>query len=350
MLKKFYLLTSILITFTLALHAQDAAKNEVKEGWTRGAGMGADLAQLFQLNPRQGAGQNRIGIGGAANYFANYKKGRIAWDNNFTLAIGVQRLGSGFLPGIVDSANVKVPFEKNIDELRINSKIGYKLKEDSKFFIASDFVFLSQLLPTYTSDANANVPKGNYLTDVYKTKQALSKFLSPGTINFSVGIDYKPTSHFSVYFSPIGLKTILVLDDEIAKRQAYSNDTTGLGKSLFGNDWTSATDYSNYFLGVGATLKLGYQNKFLGDRITYSSSLQLFSNYLDNPQNIDVDWVNNLGFNIYKGFSLGVTLNAFYDHDVFVQISDREAQGGYNGSGRRVSLTEQILLKYNIVF
>jgi len=44
--------------------------------WKTGASLGLDFSQLFQLNPRQGAGQNRIGAGTAITAFAKIKKKR----------------------------------------------------------------------------------------------------------------------------------------------------------------------------------------------------------------------------------------------------------------------------------
>ena len=83
----------------------------------------------------------------------------------------------------------------------------------------------------------------------------------------------------------------------------------------------------------------------------------MYSNYLNNPQNIDIDWVNELAFNIYKGLQLSVLVNVFYDDDVSVQISDSDAVGGIKRdadgnpvTGKRVSITEQMLLKYIYVF
>lgn len=354
MFKKFTLLFVLLFSVSFVSFGQDKAP-EVKQGWNRGAGLGLDLAQIFQLNPRQGSGQNRIGLGGAANYFANYRMGRLAWDNNLALQLGTQKIGSGILPGL--SSDINVPFEKNLDELRLNSKVGYQLKENSKFFISSDFAFLSQLLPTYGNFADPRAPKGAYLSDVFSSNKVISKFLNPGIINFSVGVDYKVNNNFSAYFSPIGLKAILVTDDEIASRQSFSptsaTDTTlvGTGKSVYGNDFTSSTDFKNSFIGVGASLRLLYNNKFLNDRIAFTSNMLLFSNYLKEPQNIDVDWANTIAFNIYKGLNLALTVNAYYDHDVLVQVSNNNGfVGGVNGLGRRLSVTEQLLIKYNIVF
>ncbi len=101
---------------------------------------------------------------------------------------------------------------------------------------------------------------------------------------------------------------------------------------------------------MGSLVRVNYANKFLKDRLAYGSGLVLFSNYLDGPQNIDVDWTNQLDFSIIKGLQATMLLNVFYDHDVLVQITDNTAPNGVNGLGRRVSLTQQFLLKYSLVF
>lgn len=44
------------------------------KSWTCNAGIGLDLGQLLNINPYVGSGSNRLGIGGALNYKANYKK------------------------------------------------------------------------------------------------------------------------------------------------------------------------------------------------------------------------------------------------------------------------------------
>ena len=57
--------------------------------WDIGLGIGVDGAQLLQLNPRVGSGQNRVGFGGAINFSAKYKKKRAVWDNTFVSQFGV---------------------------------------------------------------------------------------------------------------------------------------------------------------------------------------------------------------------------------------------------------------------
>jgi len=341
MMRRLYLLLFTTFTITTFLPAQDAAlitpvAVDTVKNWIAGAALGMDFAQLFQLNPRQGAGQNRVGFGGATNFFAKYKKERVAWGNLASWQVGLQRLGSG---PIAQGTTVKIPFQKAIDELRLNSKVGYKTSETSKFFYAADFSFLSQVVPTYT---DRGFP-GNFPKALSDTSTLLSKFFAPATLTLSAGMDYKPNANLSIYYSPIGAKMIVVANDEIAATGVHGNPVT---KNAAG----TIVDFKNVDMQLGSLLRLGYAQKFFNDRMTYLSSLLLFSNYLQNTQNIDVDWTNELGLTIFRGLQLSVTANVFYDDDIKVQITDYEAPNGVRGVGKRVSFTQQLLLKYNVVF
>jgi len=335
MKKSFLLLMAFVVTLSMSfntLQAQDiAAEGEKAETplWETGAGLGLDFAQLLQINPKQGAGQNRLGLGGAINFFAKHKKGRFAWDNLATWQLGLQKLGSGV---ISLGSDTKIPFQKAIDELRVNSKAGYAIKEDSKLFVTGDFSFMSQLTPTYNG---TDTYPGNFLSDISSDGTAVlqSKLFAPAVITLSLGMDYKVSDNFSVYLSPLAAKWIVVSDDGIAALNVHGNP---VGENLFS--------------ALGALARVNYSNKFLEDRLVYTSGLALFSNYKLEPQNIDVDWVNEIGFNIFKGLQAAITLNVFYDHDVRVQVTDYDAPNGVNGVGRRASITQQFLLKYNVTF
>ncbi len=335
--KNYAILLSFLLLISASLCAQEeAAAEEEEKGWDTGAGMGLDFAQLFQLNPRQGAGQNRLGFGGAVNFFANYKKDRLAWDNLTSWQFGLQRLGAGV---VMQGAVKKIPFQKSIDELRLNSKFGYKTSEDSRFFYAANFSYLSQVVPTYTDPGFA----GNFPNELSDTSSLLSKFFSPATMTISAGMDYKPTDKISIYYSPLAGKFIIVSDDAIAATGVHGNP---VDRDAQGN----IIAFDNTFAQMGSLLRLNYADNFMDEKLTFSSALLLYSNYLQNPQNIDVDWTNELAVTIIKNLQLSATLNIFYDDDVRVQITDYNAPNGVSGLGKRVSLTQQLLLKYNVVF
>ena len=130
------------------------------------------------------------------------------------------------------------------------------------------------------------------------------------------------------------LKLIYVADDAIAALNVHGNEVG-----------------SNSFLQLGSNLKGIYNDKFADDKVTLTSTLDLYSNYLLNPQNIDVLWQNDLGFVIFKNFSVNLVTELFYDHDILVQ-TDRNDNGILEEGelGRRISFTEALLIKYNFIF
>ena len=50
--------------------------------------------------------------------------------------------------------------------------------------------------------------------------------------------------------------------------------------------------------------------------MTYTGRLDLFSNYIDHPQNINVFMTNQLSFKINKYFSASYSLDFIYDDNV----------------------------------
>ncbi len=297
---------------------QDASKKE-GEGWVAGGAIGLDFAQLMMANPRVGSGDNRIAFGGLGNLYANYTKGRHSWSNNASLQLAVQKLAD-------------IDWQKSLDVLRLNSQYGYKTNNE-KWSYAALLTFESLTMPTYP---------GNFLEAQEPTAMAQAKFLSPFRLEVSPGIQYKPDAHFTFFLSPASYKLIYVSDQEIAN--------LGIHGTKLVDDNNPALGYEQAFHQLGARLNAAYANKFANDKIVFSSKLDLFSNYLNNPQNIDVLWQNDLGWQIWKSLSLNFLLEAFYDHDINVLVkrpSDTLPDGQL---GKRVSWTQALVLKYNYVF
>ncbi len=326
------------------IYAQDTEpeEEEVPDGWTTGAGLGADIGQLLQFNPRIGSGENRIGIGTNFTAYARLKRGQLNWDNNFALNFAVQKLGAGVLPPLPGVETSKVPYQKSIDELRLASQIGYAFSPTSHWGYGAEATFLSQLTPTYQDSAGRNILKN---TDDNNGGIPIAEFLSPATFTLSPGITFRPNEHFDVLFSPASFKTIFVADEDIRQLELYDYlDVEGDGTRVLNQ--------------LGASLRANYANTFLSDdRLLVKSTLGLFSNYLREPQNVDFDWRNEIGFELFKGFTLTLNTVVLYDHDIPVQITDFDAVGGIvrnaDGEprlGRRATITEQILIKYAVVF
>jgi hypothetical protein len=328
-MKKVLLLACLCIGLTplFAQEAEETAKEAEKEKvWTKTAGLGLDFAQLSLINPRVGAGANRIGFGGLATFTANYKKERFAWNNTGSLQLGAQRIGGR-----------SKPFEKNMDIIRLTSRASFRPGK-GKIFAAVEADALTLLLPTY---------QGNVLKPEDPNEGPISKFFSPVQVIVSPGIEYKFDDHLSFLFSPISLKVIYVGSDNIASLNVHGNE---LGK----NDFTQ----------MGANLRAAYNNKFLKDRLSWVSALDLYSNYLQSPENMDVFWTNDLNFTIIKNLSLNIVTELFYDDDVNVQV-DLDDDGIYGEPAADVNLPpgeqrdelmpsvswmQGVFLKYNLIF
>ena len=333
-MKKRHLLLCLTLAVTLwntPTFGQDAAaaaapQEEIPKNWTYAGGFGLDFAQLALINPKVGSGANRIGFAGLANFTANYKKEKIAWNNTGSLQLGTQRIGGK-----------NSPFEKNIDIIRVTSRASFR-PGTGKLYGAVEADAITLLLPTYA---------GNVLKPEDPAENPIAKFLSPIQVMISPGLEYKFDDHLSFLYSPVSLKLIYVGDDNIATLNVHGNKPD-----------------KNSFLMLGSNLKAAYNNKFLKEKLSWASALDLYSNYLENAKNIDVLWTNDLGFQIIKNLSLNLVTQLFYDDDVNVQTDldgdgiRGEAAADVNlppGEQRSelipsVSFMQGLFLKYNLAF
>jgi hypothetical protein len=329
------LLSLLCLSLCFSVSAQDAAAPEVL-GWTRGGGAGFDLSGLGIRNPRVGAGLNRFGIGGLGTFFANKKASKSFWDNAIALQLGVARIGSS-----------DDPFLKSIDQLRLSSKAGYSITADKKWYASGILIGTTSLLKTYDGN-NLSSGSGASVRDLF------SRFLSPSQLQFHPGIEWKPNAHFSMLISPVGLNMIYVADDVLAAKNIHGNE---LGK--------------NARVQLVPALQAGYTNKYFNDRITYTSALNITTDYLNNPFKISAlnFWQNNVSFAITKNISLDLFGEAAYDHYKFIQKNvDNDAKieigkvlpvtvdgqlpgtDGPDRLGRGTQIIGSFLLKYNKIF
>lgn len=361
-MKTIALLTAVLLMMaSITLQAQDKETEEEKY-WTTGGAAGLDLGQMLFINPKFGAGEDRIGIAGSANLYAKYKKERVSWDNMVGLNFGVQRLGS---------FRKEIPFQKSVDELRIASNFSYGITPTSPFGYSLDMLFLSQITPTYD---------GNFLSPETDSslRDPIAQFFSPATLTISPGIAYKQQTkfgEFSALLSPAALKMIMVGDDDIARLGLHGNPySEGVTSEEFVDNWrvqptgelAGGGFYARNYIQLGATLRAGYKHKFFKytveekgkekekHRVLFSTNINLYSNYLRLPQHIDVEWITNVDVFLFKGLSLSLMTNLFWDYDVLVQVdADNNIETGVNGyedKGRRVSFLQSLSIKYNFLF
>ncbi len=326
--------------------ANDLRKEKVHKdssGWQIGMAFGMDFFQLLQINPKIGAGEDRIQFGGVSTVFAFYQNKRLKWENIGTLLFAVQRLGSGST--VIASNIVPKPYQKTVDEFRLVSSFSYDKSSGSDWSYSADFIFSSQIVPTY---------RGNFLRDVSGDNEGpISRFLSPAQITFAPGSRYQPNENWQVSLSPASLKAIVVADDGIASIPGNEEEKVG----LHGTVWRSENDFDNIFLQFGASFRTLYKNNYANEKLKHRSELILFSNYLMEPDNVDLDWRNELSYQIFSGLTLNLVVNLFYDHDIFIQKTDWDEPDGVernpDGSprlSRGLNVVQSFTVQYNYIF
>jgi hypothetical protein len=139
-----------------------------------------------------------------------------------------------------------------------------------------------------------------------KNDMKISHLFSPAYTQFGPGMLWKKSNNLSVNFSPATAKLILVHEH-----------FTDLGPS-FG---VLQGDSSRFEF--GASISANYKFSVMAN-VTIENRLNLYSNYLDNPQNVDIDYQMNLVMKINKYLSANVALRTIYDDNSIqgVQVSE----------------------------
>ncbi len=268
-----------------ALKKQNA---DTTQGWKSGGVFGANFTQVSLTNWAAG-GQSSVSLNGLLDLFANYKKGSSAWDNNLTLGYGETKLGGS-------------DWFKSDDRILFNSKYGKKATKD--WYYAALVNFKSQFAPGFS--------------DVAETTK-ISDFMAPGYLLGAIGMDYKPSDNFTVFISPVTAKMTVVSIQALADAGAF-----GVEEAEYDATGTKTKDGENTRLEVGGYLRMLYKRDIM-ENVSYQTNLDLFSNYSEEPQNIDVNWDNLLSMKINKYLTTTITTSLIYDHDI--DIAETKSDG-----------------------
>ncbi len=254
------------------------------------------LSQGIVTNWAKGGDDNIASVLDVTSYLNyNNKVSKVNSATTVRLALGLQASGKPW------------DINKNLDFLEINSKIGHKAF--GKFDLSGLFQFKTQFLPGY-----------NYPNDLVK----VSKFFNPASVIVGYGLDYKPDKNTSISFSPLSYKGTFV------------PDTATINQTKFGisSDRRSKNE-------LGAYLILSSKVS-LFEKVNMTNRLQLFSNFLSNPQNVDVDWEMITTMNINWFTELRVNVHLIYDDDTKLPVYDSEGNPvlDLNGAQKKAPMVQ----------
>tara|TARA_B110000977_G_scaffold120154_1_gene154732 strand:+ start:458 stop:1441 length:984 start_codon:yes stop_codon:yes gene_type:complete len=277
---------------------------EVDSTWRSGGLLGFNASQTLLSNWSAG-GQSSITGTAYVNLFRNYTKNSWTWDNTLDLSYGLLN------NGIIEGSNVKID-----DKIDFASKAGRKATGD--WYYSALVNFRSQFAPGYEVIEGAE-----------NRSNKISDFLAPAFALVSIGMDYKPNGNFSVYISPFTAKNTIV-------NEANSNLRSNYG---FGTDeLEQAVRFE-----LGGYAKIAYKRK-LAENAEWQTKIDLFSNYLQNPQNVDVNWENLIAVKFAKYFNVNFILQMVYDDDIKIQLNE------YNNAGDITSTKSAPRLQIRQVF
>jgi hypothetical protein len=276
-MRKVLVLSLIAVFGSFSLFAQDASGKD-EPAWKKGGHFGFIFAQSAFKNWTQG-GEDALSGNLNINYDINYKKDKNDWATKFIVNYGITRIGG------VD--------KKTDDLFEINSIYGRKIND------AWNFTFYGNFKTQFT--------KGyDYSVSPYAK---ISNAFAPAFLSFGPGLSYKKSDNFYINFAPVTSKFVFVTDPDLNAVGAFGVEA---GKSM---------RYE-----FGANFQMFFKANLMKN-VSFENTLNLFSNYLDNPQNVDVDNMFILRMKVNKYLSTGLTVRTIYDDNTIKRVQLSEVFG-----------------------
>jgi len=290
----------LFLLFSFALFGQTTDLEEslrkqsadTTDGWKKGGLVSLNLTQASFTNWAAG-GENSVSVLGILSLYANLKKGNNIWENSLDIGYGLMKQAS------------YNKFRKTDDKLEFNSKYG--LKASKNWYYSALVNFRTQFSPGY-----------NYPDDSTK----ISNFLAPAYLLAGIGMDYAP---------------------DLANFGAFGVDAAefdDLGNMVTPGKKTK-TEFGAYIRGI-------YKVDIMKN-IFFQTKLELFSNYLENPQNIDVNWENLISMTVNKWISVDFTTQLIYDDDIMIMV-DSNDDGVFDSAGPRTQFKETLMVGVSYKF
>lgn len=257
--------------------AETKAQDTLNMGWKRGGNFVFLFNQsAFNNDWRAGGTTNMAGNIGL-NYDYNFKSPEMIWDNKFIVAYGLNK---------IKGANV----QKTDDRLEFTSLLG---KKASGYWFYSGFV-----------NFKTQMDSGNEATGL-----KISHFFSPAYLQAGPGLLWKKSDNLKVNFAPATARMIFVHPHFTQLNSAFG---------------VAQGDSSRFEFGAGIQ---GYYKFSIMENISWENIVNLYSNYLEKPQNVDIDYQANLVMKVNKYISTNIAFQAIYDDNAVGAFQIREVFG-----------------------
>jgi len=269
--------------------------------WKNKNSFGLDISEAAFVNWNSG-GNNSVSGLVKFSVVKSYKKLHLLWHNEIFARYGLNRQEEQGL-------------RKTDDKLEVNSTFGYRKDTISNWYYSVKLNFNTQF------------------TDGYKypdTSSPISRLFAPAYLFLGAGTQYElRKNNFSIYLSPITLKSTFVLDQALSNDGAFGVAKGKRSRNEFGSLIQSTWDTEVF------------------KNVTMSNRLSLYSDYLNNYGNIDINWELNFNLTINKHIKANIGTNLIYDDDIKFK-DDIDNDGTLETFGARVQLKQ--LLGIGVLF
>jgi len=303
MIKWILIVVFIAISF-IGFAQEDEEKETPKEGWTKTGNISLLFNQAAFNAEWQGGGVSNVSGNLKLNYDFNYLKGKNSWDNKILAEYGITKIES------------EKNTQKTNDRLEYTSILGKQIKE-SLWSYSIFLNFKTQFDSGYEETDREVEVNGETITITDRTRN--SKFFSPAYIQLGPGLLWKKSDNLKVNIAPLAARFIIVD-----------------GQFTDPNDPRNRLDDNMEYFGVAAneTLRFefgasvnGYAKFDLMTNISMENLLNLYSDYLSDPQNVTIDYTMNLIMSVNNWITANLTFQAIYEDNAIQGFQIRETLG-----------------------
>lgn len=277
--------------------------------WKKTNSLGLDINQGTFSNWSAGGYSSVSGIV-KGDFNRTYEKGRTIWVNELKVRYGLNK-------------QENVELRKTDDVLSINSSFGYKSSVKSNWYYSAKMTLNTQMANGY---AYPNV------------EDPISRAFAPAYLFVGIGAEYFKND-FKAYISPVTLKSTLVLDEVLANKGEF-----GLDGGIFDAEGNLIKP------GKKSRNELGFLftsewKKPLMTNVLLKNNLTLYTDYLNNFGNVDVDWQLTLEMKVNSLLKATLGGHLIYDDDI---KNKRDVNGVQITEGPRVQFKQ--LLSVGLVY
>jgi len=226
---------------------------------------------------------------------AVFERGSSIWRTTFNWRYGTQTQGGEFRNWL-----------KANDVINLQSR--YNFRASPVWLYSSQFQFETQITRTFASVAARDLGRDNYS----------SRFLSPATLSFSIGMEYNPQENIKLLLSPITYRATYVSSPKVSVRTHFGVDTI--------------TGWLHTF---GPMAQLENRHNLTND-ITIRSNLMLFADilHMDRPF-VLFDWNFGISVQLTRLFAVGLETHIIYNPNVFFPTRLNDPTYVFDPPGRR---------------